>query len=195
MDRRELLRKITSFPITASGLAEALLAGIMLYTKSFTSKTGVRTFEAAAVLRNMGADTVSVKKLFASSFDGYKQKYTIIASAKIYQGCAIAVSEDMHENMRIIAPQTADDILDVKHIVASFVLYRPRADEVAVCARSLGDVNVQLIMERLGGGGHQTMAGVQIKDITLGEAEEKLVAAIDDYLETRSGTKQAAIPA
>ena len=161
--------------------AECLLAGIMLDTKNFVMKTGVRTFEAAAVLRKMGADTITVKKLFASSIDSYKRKTQIVAEAEIYRKCAIAPCDFYAEDLRIVAPQAADELLTIKNVDASFVLYKTMTNEVSISARSMGALNVQLIMEALGGGGHQTMAGVQLKDCDVKSAQEQLRKAIDDY--------------
>lgn len=161
--------------------AECLLAGIMLDTKNFVMKTGVRTFEAAAVLRKMGADTVTVKKLFSSSIDSYKRKTQIVAEAEIYRKCAVAPCDFYADDLRIVAPQAADELLTIKNVDASFVLYKTMTNEVSISARSMGALNVQLIMEALGGGGHQTMAGVQLKDCDVKSAQEQLRKAIDDY--------------
>jgi c-di-AMP phosphodiesterase-like protein len=163
--------------------AEALLSGIMLDTKNFTVKTGVRTFEAAAFLRKLGADTISVKALFANSFDSYKKKVALVSSAVIYKTCAIAYSSELADNMRLIAPQAADEMLGISGVVASYVVFRSRADEISVSARSLGGMNVQLVMEAIGGGGHLTMAGAQFKDMSIVDAREKLIGAIDKYFE------------
>ncbi|MGN0622243.1 MAG: DHH family phosphoesterase [Porcipelethomonas sp.] len=158
--------------------AEALLSGIMLDTKNFVMKTGVRTFEAAAYLRKNGADTVRVKELFTSSIDAFRQKSALIASADIIGNCAVSVAgSDTSENIRITAPQAADELLGITGVAASFVIYKT-GSIVNISARSLGSVNVQVIMERLGGGGHQTMAAAQINDITLQEARQMLIEAI-----------------
>lgn len=164
--------------------AEALLAGIMLDTKNFSVKTGVRTFEAAAYLRRLGADTINVKALFANTFDSYKQRIALIASAKLHGRCAIAFTETGGDNMRLIAPQTADEMLSLRGVDASFVIFRTNASEVSISARSYGAVNVQLIMEALGGGGHQGMAGSQLKNVSVGEAVNMLTKAIDAQLTT-----------
>lgn len=161
--------------------AECLLAGIMLDTKNFVMKTGVRTFEAAAVLRKMGADTITVKKMFSSSIDSYKRKTQIVAEAEIYRKCAIAPCDFYADDLRIVAPQAADELLTIKNVDASFVLYKTMSNEISISARSMGNLNVQLIMEALGGGGHQTMAGAQLKNETLSEALEVLKKSIDDY--------------
>ena len=160
--------------------AECLLAGIMLDTKNFVMKTGVRTFEAAAVLRKMGADTITVKKMFSSSIDSYKRKTQIVAEAEIYRKCAIAPCDFYADDLRIVAPQAADELLTIKNVDASFVLFKTMSNEISISARSMGNLNVQLIMEALGGGGHQTMAGAQLKDVTVNEALDTLKKSIDD---------------
>ncbi len=167
--------KITSFQ------AEALLAGITLDTKNFTLRTGVRTFEAAAFLRKLGADTVNVKSMFANSIQSYKQKTEIVSSAWVYKGCAIAVAEKSNEETRVVAAQAADELLGVADVSASFVLSKTGSDEISLSGRSLGAINVQLIAETLGGGGHQTMSGAQFKGMSIDEVNEKLKAAIDKY--------------
>ena len=161
--------------------AEALMAGIALDTKNFVLKTGVRTFEASAFLRRRGADTVTVKKLFSNSLDNYKQKAQLVFGAEIYKGCAIATSNWDLEDMRIAAAQAADELLSIQGVRASFVLYRFGTD-VNISARSLGDVNVQLILEEFGGGGHFTGAGAQIKNISMSDARRALVRVLDSKL-------------
>lgn len=161
--------------------AEALLAGIMLDTKNFVLKTGVRTFEAAAYLKKMGADTVEVKKLFSDSMDTYQSRSALVSEADVYNGCAIAAAEKPSNNIRVIAAQAADELLTITGVDASFVMYLV-GNEVSISARSMGKINVQLIMEELGGGGHMTMSGAQIRDITIEEAKERLYSAIDKYL-------------
>ncbi|SDN47972.1 DHH family phosphoesterase [Acetanaerobacterium elongatum] len=162
--------------------AEALLAGIMLDTKNFILKTGVRTFEAAAYLRKLGADTVEVKRLFSSSMEAYQLKSKIVSGAKVYKRCAVAVSDSVAEEMRIIAPQAADELLSISGVDASFVLYQT-PENVTISARSLGSLNVQVIMEKMGGGGHLTMAGTYIVGSTLKNAAELLLKNIDAYYE------------
>ncbi|MBR6407031.1 MAG: DHH family phosphoesterase [Clostridia bacterium] len=160
--------------------AEALLAGIMLDTKNFTMRTGVRTFEAAAYLRKKGADTISVKELFNGSIEDYRLKARIISSAKMYKDCAIACIESQSGsgNIRLCSAQAADELLSIEDADASFVLY-PDANGVSISARSLGRLNVQLVAEALGGGGHQTMAGAQLKNVTMQQAVKMLTDAID----------------
>jgi c-di-AMP phosphodiesterase-like protein len=176
----ELLQYFGQSGIINGIQAEALLAGIILDTKNFSLKTGVRTFEAAAFLRKLGADTVAVKSLFAGTIEGYKQKAALVANASVYRKCAIACSES-GVDIRIIAPQAADELLEIEGIDASFLVYRTAVDEISLSARSIGNINVQLIMEKLGGGGHHNMAGAQMKDASVGLAERKLREAIDEY--------------
>lgn len=158
--------------------AKALLAGIMLDTKNFVIRTGVRTFEAAAFLRKKGADTIEAKELFADTIDIYKQKYKIVSSAHVESNCAVAVCEDYFDKVRLVAAQAADELLSVSQVIASFVIFPALNGDVNISARSYGKLNVQLVMEKLGGGGHQNMAAVQLKDITVGEAKDKLIEAI-----------------
>ncbi|MBQ3501912.1 MAG: DHH family phosphoesterase [Oscillospiraceae bacterium] len=165
--------------------AEALLSGIMLDTKSFSMRAGVRTFEAAAYLRKMGADTVKVKELFSGSLSSYQHRSKIVSTAEIYRGCAVSFAKS-YDDIGIVAPQAADELLAIKGVASSVVMYKTPVG-VSFSARSLGGMNVQVIMEALGGGGHQTMAGAQIPDITPNEAKEKLFAAIDDYYEKAAG--------
>lgn len=162
--------------------AEALLSGIMLDTKNFVLRTGVRTFEAAAYLRRRGADTVRVKRMFSDSIEAYKDKYRIVSSAEIVNQCAIASTEQESANIRVTAAQAADELLSIKGVSASFVLF-PTGTTVNISARSLGDINVQLIMETLGGGGHFTMAGAQLTDVTVKRARELLAEAIRGFME------------
>lgn len=174
----EVIQYFKNVSVLPQVYAEALLAGIMLDTKNFVMKTGVRTFEAAAYLRKNGADTVSVKGLFSSSFEAYKRKSRLIASAEIFDRCAVAAADSETDDIRIVAPQAADELLGIKGVDASFVIYKT-GDVVNISARSLGVMNVQVIMERLGGGGHQTMAAAQLKNVTEQTAKEMLVNAIN----------------
>ena len=177
----ELLQYFGDAGKISSVQAEALLAGITLDTKNFTLRTGVRTFEAAAFLRKLGADTVNVKMLFNNSVECYRQKSELIASATVYRGCAIATANKVMQDMRVAAPQAADELLGVTDVKASFVIAKTSNDEIALNCRSLGALNVQLIAESLGGGGHQTMAGVQFRDTTVENVYERLKEAIDKY--------------
>lgn len=164
--------------------AEALLAGIMLDTKSFVMKSGVRTFEAAAYLRRQGADTVEVKRLFAGSMETYRKKADIIAKAYIYRCTAITCDESGDSNVRVATSQAADELLSIKGVDASFAMFTD-GDDVNVSARSLGDFNVQLVMEAIGGGGHLTMAGALLKNTSPDKAQAMLKDAINAYLTDR----------
>lgn len=160
--------------------AEALLAGIMLDTKNFVIKVGVRTFEAAAYLKGLGADTVSVRRLFADTIETYQQKTKIVSSAETYRNCAIAICDFQSDDVRIIAPQAADELLNISGVSASFVIYMTNTT-ANISARSLGEWNAQVIMETLGGGGHQTMAAAQLEDTDIEKAKQLLLEAIDAY--------------
>ena len=162
--------------------AEALLAGIMLDTKNFVMKTGVRTFEAAAFLKKCGADTVTVKKLFAGPMQDYKDKSKLVSSAEIYKKCAIVITDLVSNSMRVVAPQAADELLNITDVDASFVIFEQNS-AINVNARSMGGMNVQVIMEELGGGGHQTMAGAQIPNAKIDGVKRLLIKAIDEYYE------------
>ena len=177
----ELLEEIVEQPDILRAEAEALLAGMMLDTKNFTIRTGERTFEAAAFLRRAGADTSEVKKLLQSDMAHTVAKYRILQNAKIYRsGIAIAVQEQPQD--RVVAAQAADELLNIAGVDTSIVVY-PMEGGVFMSARSIGDVNVQILMEKLGGGGNRASAAVQLKAVELPEAVRQLRAAIDDYFE------------
>ena len=159
--------------------AKALMAGLFLDTKSFNVRTGERTFEAAAFLRQLGADTVEVKKLLQNDFQDTMAKYQIIKSARLYrQDLAIAALNSA--TTRPLAAQAADELLNISGITASFVLY-PDNDQVIISARSIGDANVQMILEPLGGGGNTATAGAQVKNASVKEVLDRLVSAIDNF--------------
>ncbi len=160
--------------------AQALLAGIMLDTRSFSIHTGVRTFEAAAFLRRLGAKTPEVKKLFNVPIECYAYKAQLVTDAEIFLGCAIVVSGDLPEEMAVVIPQAANDLLTINGVDASFVAV-DNGSQISISARSMGAVNVQIIMEQLGGGGHLTMAGAQLKNTTLAQAKQKLIDAVAEY--------------
>ena len=168
-----------------SVVAQALLSGIMLDTRNFVLKTGVRTFEAAAYLKRIGADTVIVRKLFASTMDSYQRKTRIVAAAQIYKGCAVAESDYSSDDMRVVAPQAADELLGIDGVDGSFVLYEIDGI-INISARSMGAINVQVIMEKLGGGGHHTMAGAQIKGLEIEKVKQMLLESIDQYFQEKS---------
>ena len=163
--------------------AEALLSGITLDTKNFVMNTGVRTFEAAAFLRSMGADTVAVKQLFSNSMKTQKAKSEVVKNAAVYKNCAVGVVDFESDDVRIVASQAADELLNVSKVAASFVLFKTDST-INISARSYGELNVQLVMEELGGGGHQTMAAAQLDGVTFEQALKELSAAIDKVNET-----------
>ena len=177
----ELLQELTEPADVTRAEAEAMLAGIVLDTKNFTLRTGERTFDAAAFLQRLGADTSEVKRLFQNDMEHTVEKYKILQSAKVYRdGVAIAVSEA--EQDRVVAAQAADELLNVSGVSASFVLFATAEGGVNVSARSIGEVNVQLVLEKLGGGGNKSAAGAQIKNMPLRDAVNQLCTVIDDYL-------------
>jgi len=178
----ELLPYLTDSKISRN-VADALLAGIMLDTRNFVFRTGVRTFEAAAYLRQLGADTIAVKKMFSEDLELYRRKSDLLSLAELYQQTAIAVSDEDYAEHRTAAAQAADDMLLIQGVVASFVV-TPMKDYIQISARSYGECNVQLIMEAMGGGGHITMAATQLRDVTVAQAREELLSAIDNYFET-----------
>ena len=161
--------------------AEALLAGIVLDTKNFNVRTGERTFEAAAFLKRLGADTVEVKKLLQNDLQSTLDRYQIIKNAKIYRdGIAIAALDA--PTSRTIAAQAADELLSISGITASFVMY-PHKDEVVISARSIGETNVQVILEPLGGGGNAATAGAQVPGGDVKATLDRLLKSIDQYFE------------
>lgn len=178
----ELMQYIADSAVTSTE-ANALLAGIMLDTRNFSVRTGVRTFEAAGYLRRKGADTALVRRLFSGTLASYRKRAQLVAAAEMYKNCAVAVYRgEPDAEIKLIAPQAADDLLTITGVLASFVLYAD-GDGVAFSSRSMGAVNVQLVMEQLGGGGHLTMAGAQMGQTALDEAKDKLIQAIDRYFE------------
>ena len=175
----ELLQYILQPSDVLRAEAEAVLAGISLDTKNFTMKTGVRTFEAAAFLRRAGADTISVKQLFANDMDRNRELCDIVRTAMRYRD-AIAIAYSETETSREIGGQAADDLLNIQGIQASFVIFRHNGG-TQISARSLGQINVQLIMERIGGGGSLTSAGAQLGDKSVPDTADELRAAIENY--------------
>ncbi|WP_374723050.1 DHH family phosphoesterase [Peribacillus tepidiphilus] len=164
--------------------ATALLAGIVVDTKSFTLRTGSRTFDAASYLRAHGADTVLVQKFLKENVDTYIKRAKLIESVSFYKdGIAIAKGSSEQMNDQILIAQAADTLLTMDGVIASFVISKRSEDVIGISARSLGDINVQVIMEDLEGGGHLTNAATQLHGISIDEAEQRLRAAIDAYLE------------
>ena len=177
----ELLQYIVEPNQILRSEAEALLAGIVLDTKNFTMRTGGRTFEAAAFLRRSGADTAEVKKLYQNDLADTVAKYALIQNAQLYRDhIALAVSPQPVN--RIIAAQAADELLNIMGIDTSFVV-APDGDKVNLSARSMGDTNVQVILEKLGGGGNAAAAGGQVSRQSVDEVAQALKEAIDQYFE------------
>ena len=166
-----------------SAEADALLAGITVDTQNFSMKTGTITFEAAAFLKRCGADGIRVRKLLQEDLSVFKAKAMAVASTeKIYDGMYMSVCPSDYGNTSVTAAQAADELLDVEGITASFVLCED-GDTIFVSARSLGEINVQVILEKIGGGGHQTISGAQFKGKTLGEVKEIVKEAVKQYME------------
>lgn len=161
--------------------AEALYAGIMMDTKNFTFKTGVRTFEAAAYLRRCGIDIIKVKKWFQSDLDSYNKISDIVKKSEvIHNTIAIATYEVQEKDTSLICAKAADELLTIGNITASFVL-GTMENKICISGRSIGDVNVQVILEKLGGGGHITLAGAQLENMTIEEAKQELIDKIKEY--------------
>lgn len=166
--------------------ATALLAGIIVDTKSFSLRTGSRTFDAASYLRGQGADTVLVQKFLKEDVDTYIKRAKLIETVQFYrEGIAIAKGQPDQIFDQVLIAQTADTLLTMDGVVASFVISNRSENMIGVSARSLGDINVQVIMENLEGGGHLTNAATQLHDATLDEVEARLKEAIDEYFEGR----------
>ena len=181
----ELVTELLTYTVDAKTILPceltALMAGIVLDTKNFTVRVNSRTFEAAAFLRYQGVDPAEVKRMFRNGFEETVRRYRVIESARVYRdNMAISCAEE--DVSRALAGQAADELLSIDGIRVSFVLFR-QENAIFISARSLGEVNVQVILEPLGGGGNAVTAGAQLKDLTMEEAREKLVAAIDRYFE------------
>ena len=175
----ELLQYLVEPSDMLRGEAEALLAGIVLDTKNFVMRAGSRTFEAAAFLRRAGADTYEVRRYFQSDLTSMIQRYEIIREAQMVHG-DIALAVARSEVDRVTAAKTADDLLNLQGVQASIVLYR-QGDGVSMSGRSLGEVNVQVILEQLGGGGNGTSAGGHVPDSSLEEVRRRVLDAIGNY--------------
>ena len=161
--------------------AESLYGGIMVDTKNFTFKTGVRTFEAAAYLRKCGVDIIKVKKWFQSDLETYNKISEIVANAEIVnETIGISVYENENIDNNIICAKAADELLTISDITASFVIGNI-GDKICISGRSIGDINVQIILEKLGGGGHITLAGAQIEGMTIEEVKQELIIRINEY--------------
>ncbi len=182
----EMLMHIKGIRLTRTEV-DGLLAGITVDTKNFAFKTGIKTFEAAAYLKKNGADTVSVRRLFKNSFDEYMARSSVIRNAVIiYEDMALSVLDSKAEldNPVLLIAQAADELLNILGIEASFVLCEFEGS-VNISARSLGKINVQKLMEKLGGGGHQAGAAAQLEGVTIDEAIEMLKKKIEEYLEEK----------
>lgn len=181
----ELVTELLQYAVETNHLlpleAQALLAGIVLDTKNFNLRTGSRTFEAAAFLRHCGADTVEVKKLFQSDLAATVDRYRIIQAARLYRG-EIGIAALEYTADRISAAKAADELLNISNISTSFVLY-PDGNRVMISARSIGDINVQMILEPLGGGGNGAAAGAQVQGRGLTQVLKELVQSIDQYFD------------
>ena len=154
----------------------------MVDTKDFTFKTGVRTFEAAAYLRKYGVDIIRVKKWFQADLESYNIIANIVRNVEIHNDTiAVAVFEGEDENANLICAKAADELLTISDITASFVMAKMN-DKICISGRSIGDINVQLILEKLGGGGHITLAGAQLEGFSLEDAKDELIIRINEYL-------------
>ena len=166
---------------------QALYAGIMLDTKNFTFKTGVRTFEAAAYLRKCGADIIKVKKWFQSDLKTYHAISDIVSNAEIINdGIAISVYDKEDEASNVICAKAADELLTISNITASFVIGH-LGEKICISGRSIGDINVQVILEKLGGGGHITLAGAQVEGMEIEEVKQELINRINEYFNEIEG--------
>ena len=161
--------------------AESLYAGIMMDTKNFTFKTGVRTFEAAAYLRRCGVDIIRVKKWFQSNLENFNKIAEIVGKSEIINDTiAISICEEKAKDVNVLCAKAADELLTISEITASFVIGR-LGDKVCISGRSIGDINVQVILEKLGGGGHITLAGAQVEGMTIEETKQELINRIHEY--------------
>ena len=179
----ELLQYVDT-PITLKTIeVEGLYAGIMMDTKNFTFKTGVRTFEAAAYLRKCGVDIIKVKKWFQSDLESYNTISDIVKEAEVIRDTiAISIYEEENKDASLICAKAADELLTISDITASFVIGEI-GNKVCISGRSIGDINVQIILEKLGGGGHITLAGAQVEGKNKEEVKQELIKKIDEYFE------------
>ena len=177
----EILQELLEVKDVLKCEAEAVLAGIVLDTKSFTIRTGDRTFDAAAFLRRAGADTTEVKKLLQTGMEDTVARYRILQQAELYRNVAVAATYDAQN--RIVAAQAADELLNVAGVEASVVVCPDDQGGAFASARSIGEINVQILMEKLGGGGNRSAAAVQFKEMEVNEAVNRVYAAIDEYLD------------
>lgn len=180
----EILQYVADSIRIKSPEADAMYAGIVIDTNNFTNQAGVRTFEAAAFLRRNGADVTRVRKLFRDSMEDYKARAEAVRQAEVYKKCfAISVCPaEGVESPTVVGAQAANELLDIVGMKASVVL-TPYEGKIYISARSIDEVNVQVMMEKLGGGGHRTIAGAQLPGVTVEEAKEKVKGVIDMMLE------------
>jgi c-di-AMP phosphodiesterase-like protein len=183
----ELLQYFNKRDIIGKTEANALMVGMCMDTKMFMSKTGVRTFEAASYLKRKGADTVIAKTMLQNDIETYAARTEAVTNAEFYDNSiAISMYENHNDNGKLIAAQAADELLNIRGIKASFILLK-NDDGVCISARSMGEINVQMVLEQLGGGGHMTMAGAQLKDCNdLREGRDRLIRAIEAYKEGKT---------
>jgi c-di-AMP phosphodiesterase-like protein len=175
----EVLQYISDHVKLTADEADCLYAGMMIDTNNFMTKTGVRTFEAAAYLRRNGADVTRVRKMFRDDVASYKARAEIVSNAEIYDGSfAMSVTPDtVVDSPTIIGAEAPNELLNINGIRASFVFTKHQG-EVYISARSIDDINVQVIMEKLGGGGHMNIAGAQLKDVSIEEARNALIMVL-----------------
>ena len=177
----ELLQYVDVKVVLKTIEAESLYAGIMMDTKNFTFKTGVRTFEAAAYLRRCGVDIIRVKKWFQSDFASYNKIADIVKNAEIVNDTiAISIYDEKTKDTSLVCAKAADELLTISDITASFVIGN-LGDKICISGRSIGDINVQIILEKLGGGGHITLAGAQVEGMTIEETKQELINRINEY--------------
>ncbi len=177
----EILQYVETKPTLTQVEIEALYGGIMVDTKNFTFKTGVRTFEAAAYLRKFGVDIIKVKKWFQADLESYNVIADIVKRAEmISDSIAISTYDEEDKNANTICAKAADELLTISDITASFVLGNT-GENICISGRSIGDINVQVILEKLGGGGHITLAGAQLTDISIEDAKVELINRINEY--------------
>lgn len=180
----ELIQYISERPTIEPEEANTLLSGIILDTKNFVFNTGVRTFDAASFLRRNGADTLLVREIFKDKMEESIIKSGILSnSVEVHEGVALSVNETAIDNVKKLISQGADELIDIRNIHTSFVIGKDLEDTVYISARSTGECNVQVILEKLGGGGHLETAGAQFKDKSIAEVKELLIKQIDHYLE------------
>ena len=177
----EVLQEVAESSDILKCEAEALLSGIVLDTKSFTIRTGERTFDAAAYLRRCGADTTYVKKLLQNDMEDTVARYRIMQNAELYRSVAIAAPEEAQN--RVVAAQAADELLNISGVEASIVISPDGKGNIYASARSIGEINVQILMEKLGGGGNRSAAAAQFEETDLETVVARVHAAIDEYLD------------